>query len=42
MILLVDIGNTDTVYSLYDGNNYIITNRMSSKKKLKSIKKTIR
>jgi len=37
MILLVDIGNTDTVYSLYDGNNYIVTNRISSEKKLKSI-----
>ncbi len=32
MILLIDIGNTNTVYSLYDQNNYIINKRISPEK----------
>ena len=37
MILLIDIGNTNTVYSLYDQNNYIINKRISPEKSVQHI-----
>ncbi len=37
MMLLVDIGNTNIVYALYDGNNYILNKRMLPKNNLEYI-----
>ena len=37
MILLIDIGNTNTVYSLYDGSNYIMNKRISPEQNLQYI-----
>ncbi len=37
MMLLVDIGNTNIVYALYDGNNYILNKRMLPKNNLEHI-----
>tara|TARA_B100000029_G_scaffold136442_1_gene131022 strand:- start:539 stop:1270 length:732 start_codon:yes stop_codon:yes gene_type:complete len=36
-MLLVDIGNTNIVYALYDGNNYILNKRMLPKNNLEYI-----
>ena len=37
MMLLIDIGNTNIVYALYDGNNYILNKRMLPKNNLEHI-----
>ena len=37
MILLIDIGNTNIVYSLYDGNNYIINKRIAPEENIQNI-----
>lgn len=37
MMLLIDIGNTNIVYALYDGNNYILNKRMLPKNNLEDI-----
>ena len=37
MMLLIDIGNTNTVYSVYDGNQYVMNKRITPEKNIKYI-----
>ena len=37
MMLLIDIGNTNTVYSLYDGNEYVMNKRIAPDKNIQCI-----
>ena len=37
MILLIDIGNTNTVYSLYNGNDYVVNKRIAPDKNINCI-----
>ena len=37
MILLIDIGNTNTVYSLHDGNNYLMNKRIAPDENIQCI-----